>query len=1054
MIDKIIGLSVRWRGLILILTGLWVIGGLLALKELKLGSVPDITNNQVQVISIAPQLSALDMEQLITYPIEREMGNLPGVVELRSVSRPGLSVVTVVFEDEMGTYLPRQLVQEKLTVLKDELPDILEKGPFAGPITTGLGEIYQYYLHVDPAYRNVYTLMDLRTIQDWIIRRQMMMVPGVVEVNSLGGFIKQYEVVIDPVRLQRLNIDLGTIIEALEQNNSNSGGAYIEKSNSVMFIRGEGLVRSLEDIANTVVLVTDEGPVRIKDIADTVRWAGAIRYGAMTEDGREVVGGQVLMLKDANAMEVVEKVRERMAEIQKSLPPGITIRPYLDRRDLIERTTETITENLTLGALTVIFVLVFLIGSIRSGLIVASVIPLSLLFAFMLMNLTGITANLMSLGAIDFGIVVDGAVIIVEGMIFALEKKLKSVRNRVLKISDEERKQLATSTASRMMRVALFGQLVVLLVFLPILTLEGVEGRMFKPMAYVFMYVLLGVILLCLTYVPAISSLLVKLPEEGGPMANIEALFTRISRKIMDWLKKAYIPSRDWALNHRFIVLGIALALFGLSIFTFTRMGAVFMPRLNEGDIALQAIFVPGTPLSEVIKGTERLEKIILDSFPEVITTGCRIGVSEIPTDPMPMDFADCHVILEKDRSKWVSASTQEELANKMKEVLERNLPGIGYAFTQPIELRFNELISGVRYDVSIEVYGEDVDVLRSLAEQIVLLIQGVEGAADIAMEPVQKQPQIVVRYKRERLARYGITIEEANRHLQAAFAGYVVGTAYEQEKRFDIVVRYSPEYRKDLEHVKQIRIKTNTGALVPFSEIADIKIEYHPAQISRENGYRRVYVGVNVRNRDVESVVEDIQKRLEALPIPPGYWITYGGTFENLQRARARLAIVVPIVLLVIFVLVYMALGNLKDTLLIYTAVPLATIGGVYLLAIRGMPFSISAGVGFVVLFGVAVLNGMLLLARANALRKENVPMLERIKIASAERLRPILLTALTTIVGFTPMAFSQSAGAEVQRPLATVVIGGLITATFLSLIVIPVLYTLAYRKEKSSQQ
>ncbi len=1045
MVEAIIRWSVRNRFLVLAGTAAWIAAGLYSLRHVKLGTVPDITNNQVQVITVAPQLSALEIERFVTYPVELAMSNLPGLIELRSISRAGLSVVTVVFEDRMGTWLPRQLVAEKLAEVAEQLPTWVNK-PFMAPPTTGLGEIFQYTLVVDSAYRDRYTLTDLRTIHDWLVRRQLSMIDGVVEVNTYGGWIRQWEVVLNPHRLKSMGVTLEEVFEALERNNRNSGGAYIEKWGQAVFIRSEGIFRSLDEVKQVVVKTVDGMPITIGDIAEDVRIGRAVRYGAVTQDGVEVVTGQVLMLRGANTHDVVQRVKERIAQIQKSLPPGVRIVPYLDRADLISRTTETIRENLTIGALTVMAVLVILLGSIRSGLVVASVIPLSLLFAFILMRIFGITANLMSLGAIDFGILVDGAVIIVEGVVAELERRLRGIRNRViaqeLGISMQE---LTARVSTRMMRVAIFGQMVVLIVFAPVLALTGIEGKMFKPMAYVFMFALLGVMILCLTFVPAISTLVVRLPEQGrGLMSRIERHTHRWSTLLLNAIHRGYVPLREFALRRPLLVIAIALGLFVFSIWLFGRLGAVFMPRLDEGDIAVQAVFKPGTSLSEAIHYTEKMQLLLKDSFPQEVKTAlCRLGVARIPTDPMPMDLGDCYVILEKDRSKW-RFDSKDELINAMKRVLEQ-FQGVNFLFTQPIELRFNELLTGIREDIAVKIFGEDIDTLYALAVEMEKRIRGIPGVADSRVEAVTGLPVVVIRPKREALARYGISIEEINRYVEAAFAGTPVGIVFEGDMFFDLVVRFAPEYRGDIEHIRNLYIPVRTGEQVPLSSLADIRFEFQPMQISRENSYRRIYIGINVRGRDIESVVKDIQKAIADVPLPPGYWIKFGGSFENLQRARARLSIVVPAALALIFIMIYMALRSFRDTLIIYTAVPMAMIGGVLILWLRGMPFSISAGVGFVVLFGVAVLNGMILLSRLQALAREGIQdVFERVRLATDERLRPILLTAITTIMGFLPMAYSTSAGAEVQRPLATVVIGGLLVATFLSLVVLPAIYVL----------
>ncbi len=1039
MINKIISFSINNKFIIglfivaLVGTGIW------SMATINLGSVPDITNNQVQVITVAPNLGTEDIEQFVTYPVELAMANLPDVIELRSVSRFGLSVVTIVFKDEAGTYLPRQLVQEKLTAVAEEIPEGFGK-PFMAPITTGLGEIYQYTLKVEEGYADQYDAMELRTIQDWIVKRQMALVPGVVEVNAFGGYVKQYEVAINPDRLNSFGITMDQVFEALKMNNANTGGAYIEKNHQANFIRGEGLARSLEDLENTVVTTQNGSPVLVRDIAEKVGYGNQVRYGAFTQDGHESVGGQILMLKGESPGKVVENVETRIKEIQKSLPKGVYIDTFLSRSDLIDRTTRTVETNLVEGSLIVIFVLVLLLGSFRGGLITASVIPLSLLFAFILMKQFGVWANLMSLGAIDFGIIVDGAVIIVEGMVFHIHQRIKK-SNAV--IAQAEMDEIAYESASNMMNSAFFGQLIILIVFTPILFLTGVEGKMFRPMAFTFGFAVLGAIILCLTYVPMISALFLKpAKNHDGWFAKFENKIDRFSDKIMDGLNRAYLPVLDFALRFKAGVVIGAVALLLIAGFIFSNMGGEFIPKFDEGDIAMQALIKPGSSLTESIEVSKKLQNIV-KQFPEVKTIVSRIGVAEIPTDPMPMDIADTYIILEKDKSEWTSADSKEELIEKIQEKIAV-IPGANFVFTQPVELRFNELLTGVREDVAIKLYGEDLDVLAAKIQEIAAVISTVPGAADLNVEATSGLPQMTVVYNRAKMAQYGVTVDKLNNYVSAAFAGEKAGVIFEGEKRFDLVIRLAKEYRQDINNLKNLYIDLPNGEQVPLKEVADISYKPGPMQISRDNTYRRISIGVNVRGRDVKSMVEEIQHKLEAeVKLPPGYYVTYGGSFENLKRATDRLMIVVPIALFLIFILLYFALSSFSQSLMIYMAVPLAAIGGVFALWMRGMPFSISAGVGFIVLFGVAVLNGLVLINKFNELKENGMTNLkDRIYEATHERLRPILLTATAAIMGFIPMAVSTSGGAEVQRPLATVVIGGLLTATFLTLVVIPVLY------------
>ena len=1054
MINKIIRFSINNKFIIGLLILVLIGWGTYSMMTVKLGSVPDITNNQVQVITVAPNLGTQDIEQFVTYPVELAVANLPSVIELRSVSRFGLSVVTIVFKDDMETYLPRQLVQEKLTEIQEDIPAGFGK-PFMAPIATGLGEIYQYSLVPKEGFEHKYSPSDLRTIQDWIVKRQMALVPGVVEINSFGGNVKQYEIAINPNRLISMGISMNEVFEALENNNSNTGGAYIEKNHQANFIRGEGLARTLEDIENIVVENNENTPILIKDVAEAVRFGSAVRYGAFTEDGQESVGGQVLMLKGENPNEVIKNVQERIENIQKSLPEGLEIKPFLDRSDLIARTTSTVSKNLIEGALIVVFVLVLLLGSLRGGLLTASIIPLSLLFAFILMKATGVWANLMSLGAIDFGIIVDGAVIIVEGTVHHIEKRIKKNRGD---FTSQEMDELSYKSSSMMMNSAFFGQLIILIVFTPILFLTGVEGKMFRPMAFTFGFAVLGALLLCLTYVPVMASLFLKPTSQKrkGWFSNMEDWLTKISNKMMAGIFKVYKPLIKGALKFRTLVLAIAVVLFAVSGYIFSTMGGEFIPKLDEGDIAMQIIMKPGSSLSESIKVSEDVENIITSNFPEVKTMVGRIGVSEIPTDPMPMDISDCFIILEKDMDKWTSASTKAELIEKIQGKL-KSIIGANFIFTQPVELRFNELLTGVREDVAIKLYGNDLDVLATKAEEMAKIIQTVDGAADVRAEATEGLPQITVNYQRSKLAKYGLSIDKLNRYVSTAFAGADAGIIFEGEKRFDLVVRFAAKNRQSIDDLKNLFVDLPNGSTqIPLSELADISYKPGPMQISRDNTYRRVSVGVNVRGRDVESMVEEVQQRLDAeLELPEGYFIEYGGSFENLKRAKDRLTIVVPIALFLIFILLYFALSSVKQATMIYMAVPLAAIGGIFSLFLRGMPFSISAGVGFVVLFGVAVLNGLVLVSRFNSLKLEGMTNLkERILLATEERLRPILLTAIAAIMGFLPMAISASAGAEVQRPLATVVIGGLISSTLLTLLVVPVLYYLVEKRSQKSNE
>ena len=1028
MINRIIDFSINNKFIIGLLTLALIGAGVYSMTQVPIDAVPDITNNQVQVITQSPNLGTEDIEQFVTYPVEVAMSNLPNVKEIRSISRFGLSVVTIVFDDGVGTYLPRQLVAEKLTEVQEQIPMGFGE-PSMGPISTGLGEIYQYTLEVDENHQGEYSATELRTIQDWIVRRQMAMVTGVVEVNAFGGNKKQYEVAVDPDELRAIGITISEVFSALENNNQNTGGAYIERNHQANFIRGEGLARTVSDIENMVVKTVNGIPIKIKDVG-SVSTGSAVRYGALTKDGKgEAVGGMILMLKGANSNEVIENVTQRMEQIQQSLPEGISIKPFLDRSVLIAETTGTVTGNLLEGGLIVIFVLVLLLGNWRGGLIVASTIPLSLLFAFILMNVFDVWANLMSLGAIDFGIIVDGAVIIVESTVFLMYSYVVKKKT----VNSETRDEIAAKASKKMMNAAFFGQLIILIVFLPILALEGVEGKMFQPMALTFIFAMIGAMLLCLTYVPMISALFLKPPKSEKKSYG---------DRFVHWIERKYEPLLTKSLAKGKVIISIAIALFAVAIFAFTRMGGEFIPQLDEGDIAFHAILKPGSSLTETIETTTKIERIVKAEFPEVETIISRIGVADVPTDPMPMDIADVFVIL-KSSDEWTSAESKDELVEKMKDAISI-VPGVNFEFTQPIEMRFNELLTGVREDVAIKLFGEDLDVLASKAEEMGKIIATVPGVADMKVEATDGLPQITVDYNRNKLAQYGLDINQLNNIVQASFAGGKAGVIFEGEKRFDLVVRLQKENRESIEDIQNLFINLSNGSQIPLREIADVSYEPGPMQISRDNTNRRTYVGINIRDRDVKSVVEDIQAKLDAqFDLPAGYYLRYGGAFENLERASNRLKTVVPIALLLIFILIYFALKSFPQTLMIYVAIPMATIGGVFALWLRDMPFSISAGVGFIVLFGVAVLNGLVMISGLNELKEEGVTNLkDRIIEGTKRRIRPIMLTAFTDILGFLPMAISASAGAEVQRPLATVVIGGLITSTLLTLFILPIFY------------
>ncbi|MBQ4915438.1 CusA/CzcA family heavy metal efflux RND transporter [Maribacter sp. MMG018] len=1040
MLSYIINFSIKNKFIVLLFTCFIIGFGLYSLSKIPIGAVPDVTNNQVQVITTSRNLSTQDIEQFITYPVELEMANLPGVLEIRSVSKFGLSVVTIVFEEDMGSFLPRQLIAEKIKSASEKIPEGFGS-PEMGPITTGLGEIYQYILDVEPKYKDQYTPEDLRTIQDWIVKRQLSGIPGVVEVNTWGGFLKQYEVAISTDKLNAMNISARDVYTALETNNSVAGGGYIEKVNQAFFIRGEGLISSLEDIENIVVKNDNGIPIYIKDVAK-VGFGNAIRFGAITGNGEgEKVLGQIMMLKDANSKKVIDAVKERVADISKSLPQGVYINPFLDRSDLIAKTTFTVTENLVLGCLIVIFVVVLLLGNFRSGLVVASVIPLCLLFALSMMYIFGVDANLMSLGAIDFGIIIDGAVIIVEFIAFQIKKEHDKINSLSVKEQQALKDDITFKGASKMMNSAIFGQLIILIVFIPILSLSGVEGKMFKPMALTFSFALIGAMLLCFTYVPVVTSVFLKPSKEDTQ---------NISARLMAWLRAKYDPVIDWALRSKKIVLGTAVVLLAAATYLYISMGSEFVPTLDEGDFVIQPVLKTGTSLSNTVETTTEIENILLQKFPEVDQIITRIGAAEVPTDPMSMEESDVIISL-KPKSEWTSASSKDELADKFKEALSI-IPGMEVEFTQPIEMRFNELITGVRADIAIKIFGESLDVLAQKGKEIGDLIKDVDGAADISVEKIAGLPEMNVKYDRSKIARYGLNIQELNDMVAMGFAGKTVGSVFEGEKKFDLVVRLDADKRNDIDNLKNLYVDIPSGEKIPLSELAEISYKKGAAKISRDDTKRRIVVGINVRNRDLQSVVDDIQQLVnDHISLPSGYSISYGGQFENLQSAKARLLIAVPIALVLIFILLYFAFKSVKDALMIYSAIPLAAVGGVFLLWLRDLPFSISAGVGFIALFGIAVLNGIVLIEHFKELQNEGFDdMNALIKQGAKDRLRAVLLTASAAALGFLPMAISTNAGAEVQRPLATVVIGGLITATLLTLVVLPVLYSYIHRSEK----
>jgi cobalt-zinc-cadmium resistance protein CzcA len=1028
MLDKIIHYSIKNKLIIGLFTMALIAWGGYSLTQLPIDAVPDITNNQVQIITSAPSQSALDIERLVTFPVEQTMATIPDIQEIRSFSRFGLSVVTIVFHDNVDVYWARQQVNERLTVAAGQIPPGVGT-PEMAPVTTGLGEIYQYIVRPEKGYEDKFDAMELRSIQDWIVRRQLLGTPGVADVASFGGFLKQYEIALDPDKLRSYNIGIADVFTALEKNNQNTGGAYIDKKPNAYFIRSEGLINSVDDIGKIVIKNTEAGiPILIRNVAD-VRFGFANRYGAMTYNNEgEVVGAITMMLKGENSSAVVNRVKEKMEQIKKTLPEGVTIEAFLDRSALVSRAVGTVEKNLIEGALIVIFVLVLFLGNLRAGLVVASVIPLSMLFAVSLMQVFGVSGNLMSLGAIDFGLIVDGAVIIVESTMHHLGA------SKILKLDQQQMDEKVQYSSSRMMNSAAFGQIIILIVYLPILALVGIEGKMFKPMAQTVSFAILGAFLLSLTYVPMMSALF--LSKNTVHKRNF-------SDRMMDFFHRMYEPVINGALKHKFIVVIASVVVFIVSLIFFLRMGGEFLPTLEEGDFAVETRVLTGSSLSYTVEATTKAAEVLLREFPdEVKEVVGKIGSSEIPTDPMPIEACDMMVIL-KDKSEWKKATGREELAEKMGEALE-DIPGVTFGFQQPIQMRFNELMTGVRQDVAVKIFGEDLTVLTDLSQQVAKIVGTVQGARDLYVEEVTGLPQIVININRDEVAKYGLNIEDINQAINTAFAGQAAGLVFEGERRYDLAVRLSLQSRQNIEDVRNLFISSPKGDQIPLKQLAEIDFKMGPNQIQREDAKRRIIVGFNVRGRDVASIVKELQQKItNEVDFPPGYFPTYGGQFENLKEAQARLSIAVPVALLLILLLLFFTFGSMKQSILIFTAIPMSAIGGVFALLLRGMPFSVSAGIGFIALFGVAVLNGIVLVAEFNRLKKDGLTdLLQIVHKGTRVRLRPVLMTAAVASLGFLPMALATSAGAEVQKPLATVVIGGLISSTLLTLIVLPCLY------------
>lgn len=1063
MFQKLITYSIRHKLVIGVLSIALAIWGVWSLMHLPFDSTPDITDNQVQVITQAPSLGAQEVEQYVTTPVEMALANIPRIQERRSISRSGLSVITLVFDDAADIYWARSQVSQVVEQLEKELPKNTETE--MGPIATGLGEIYHYTIRAKEGYEHKYSLTQLRTMQDWIVRKQLSGTPGVAEVSGWGGYVKQYEVAINTDQLNASGVSVSEVFDALQRNNANTGGSYIEQNSNQYYIRGIGVVKNLEDVANITVKTVDGTPVKVGDVAK-VQLGHATRFGAVTRNGEgEVVAGIAIMLKGENFQEVIKNVKERISQIQKSLPEGVVIEPFIDRTNLVDRVEGTIARNLIEGGLIVIFVLVIFLGNWRAGLVVASVIPLSMLFAFGMMKTFGIDGNLMSLGAIDFGMIVDSAVIIVEAVVTHINTghfSQPEVRAAYLAqcqnggaatpfaLTQKQMDEEVHFSASRIRQSAAFGEIIIMIVYIPLMTLVGIEGKMFRPMALTVFFAILGAFILSLTYVPMASSLML-----SRKVHTRKTFSDRVIEKLQAW----YRPVLVWVLARNKDVITGAVALFCVSIVGFKYLGGEFIPSLEEGDFAVEMSMSQGTSLSQMVESCTKAEKLLKKEYPEIKQVVSRIGSAEIPTDPMPVERADIMIAL-KPKAEWTSAKTTPELMEKMEETLSA-IPGLEAEISQPIQMRNNELLTGIKQDVAIKIFGDDLDVLTQQAGKVKKMIEDVPGVSGIFVEEVAGLPQIQVKYNHEKMAAYGVSVDDISEILETTFAGAVAGSLYEGDKKFDIVLRMDPSQR-NVESLEQLSIPLKDGTDIPLSQVADIDYSPAPAQVSHEDGARRIYVGFNVKGRDVQSTVEDIQEILdEKLKLPDGYYYNYGGEFENLKSATNRLMVVIPIALVIILLLLYATVKNVRESLFVFSAIPLAAIGGVWALWLRGMPFSISAGVGFIALFGVAVLNGIVLIGQMNQMQREEKTadklsassgvtelIHHRIIESCMVRLRPVLMTALVASMGFLPMALSQGDGAEVQRPLATVVIGGLITSTLLTLLVLPAIYKTFTRK------
>ncbi|MEG2914348.1 MAG: CusA/CzcA family heavy metal efflux RND transporter [Pseudomonas sp.] len=1045
MFERLIQFAIEQRIIVLLAVLLMAGLGIASYQKLPIDAVPDITNVQVQINTGAAGFSPLETEQRITFPIETAMAGLPALEQTRSLSRSGLSQVTVIFKDGTDLFFARQLVNERLQIAKEQLPEGAEA--VMGPISTGLGEIFLWTVEArEGALKDdgtPYTPTDLRVIQDWIIKPQLRNVPGVAEINTIGGFAKEYQIAPDPKRLAAYKLTLTDLVTALERNNANVGAGYIERSGEQLLIRAPGQVASTEDIANIVMANVDGTPIRIKNVA-TVEIGRELRSGAATENGREVVLGTVFMLIGENSRTVSQAVAGKLEQINKSLPNGVIAVPVYDRTHLVDKAIATVKKNLIEGAILVIAILFLFLGNIRAALITAMVIPLSMLFTFTGMFSNKVSANLMSLGALDFGIIVDGAVVIVENTLRRLAHAQQH-HGRLLTRAERFKEVFAAAKEAR--RPLIFGQLIIMVVYLPIFALSGVEGKMFHPMAFTVVIALLGAMLLSVTFVPAAIALFVtgKVKEEEGA--------------VMRGARRVYAPALAWVMSHRAVAVGAAVGVIVLSGVLTSRMGSEFVPSLSEGDFALQALRVPGTSLTQSVDMQQRLETLILAKVPEVERVFARTGTAEIASDPMPPNISDSYVML-KPKEQWPDPGKSRDTLMVELQAAAATLPGSNYELSQPIQLRFNELISGVRSDVAVKVFGDDMDVLNATAAKIAAAMQKVNGASEVKVEQTTGLPVLTINIDRDKAARYGLNVGDVQDTIAVAVGGRQAGTLYEGDRRFDMVVRLSDAMRKDIDGLSALLIPVpavngaaNQIGFIALQDVASLDLVLGPNQVSRENGKRLVIVSANVRGRDIGSFVAEAGEVIERdVQVPAGYWTSWGGQFEQLQSAAKRLQIVVPVALLLVFGLLFMMFNNLKDGLLVFTGIPFALTGGVMALWLRDIPLSISAGVGFIALSGVAVLNGLVMIAFIRNLREEGRSLTEAINIGALTRLRPVLMTALVASLGFIPMALATGTGAEVQRPLATVVIGGILSSTILTLLILPALYQLAHRRDEEA--